>query len=557
MSIKLFLLSLSFFITNLLIAQSLLRTEMLRKGKTIEKQLAAGQKDIYSLNLNKGEFAKVVAVQKGIDIVVTVLDPNNKKITEVDSPNGTSGPEPASFAADISGNYSIEIKSLEPTAKAGDYTIEIQRVISAEEYKLRNAKNDSKLNEEYSGNYQLAPGRIISLGSFDEFGSGTLGYLDLKTNRAGVLYPLSDGSFYATPKLGDDYTMETRIRFIRDKKGQINSILWHEKGTKSFTGKKVFQHTSEDISFQNNGVVLRGLLMVPKGKGPHPAVVFAHGSGDATRNVGFFNTFFLSRGLAVLSYDKRGSGKSTGDWKTSSFNDLATDLKEGINFLKKRNDIDPKQIGIHGSSQGGWIGALATAGNKDVAFFISRVGSGVTVKENVIHENEGRMREKGTFSEAEIKEAQIFNITTSDMASRGAPLDSIYTEYLKIKEKPWSSYTFPVGSPKDSPWWTWYKLNGDTDPVESLKKITQPVLWFLGRLDRNVPSEKSAPIIKNALLDAKNKDFKVVMLENTGHGFMYGKTGFMNTDFQESKYYVPGYWDTMAKWLSERIRLPK
>ncbi len=131
-----------FCISNFLFAQQSPQPLYLVKGKTIEKLLAPGDKHNYILALNKGEFAKVVAMQKGIDIVVTVTDPDQKKIKEVDSPNGTSGPEPAFILAETSGAYHFEIKSLDPNAKPGNYTIEIQRIITAAEFNLRNTKND-------------------------------------------------------------------------------------------------------------------------------------------------------------------------------------------------------------------------------------------------------------------------------------------------------------------------------------------------------------------------------------------------------------------------------
>lgn len=70
--------------------------------------------------------------------------------------------------------------------------------------------------------------------------------------------------------------------------------------------------------------------MLPDTPGPHPAVLFAHGSGDATRNVAIWNPYFVRLGMAVLSLDKRGAGKSTGDWHTASMDDIANDWLAGV-----------------------------------------------------------------------------------------------------------------------------------------------------------------------------------------------------------------------------------
>jgi hypothetical protein len=110
----------------------------------------------------------------------------------------------------------------------------------------------------------------------------------------------------------------------------------------------------EEVSFRNGDVTLSGTLLLPLTKGPHPAVVFLHGSGaegrEATR---FLAEYFTEHGIASLIYDKRGVGKSTGDWQRSDFADLAADAIAAVRFVQQRNEIDPKKIGIHGHSQAG------------------------------------------------------------------------------------------------------------------------------------------------------------------------------------------------------------
>src|SRR5215813_1498475 len=63
-------------------------------GKSIEKQIAAGQTDSYRLSLIEGQYVRVVVEQKGIDVVVELFGPDGKKLDEVDGPNGRYGTEP-------------------------------------------------------------------------------------------------------------------------------------------------------------------------------------------------------------------------------------------------------------------------------------------------------------------------------------------------------------------------------------------------------------------------------------------------------------------------------
>ena len=87
------------------LGQSRLQSELLVKGKTIEKNLDGSDSHSYQLSLRSGEFAYVEVLQKGIDVVVQVFDPAGKKIDEVDSPNGTQGIEPVIIVTGKTGSY--------------------------------------------------------------------------------------------------------------------------------------------------------------------------------------------------------------------------------------------------------------------------------------------------------------------------------------------------------------------------------------------------------------------------------------------------------------------
>src|SRR5206468_7159712 len=178
-------------------------------------------------------------------------------------------------------------------------------------------------------------------------------------------------------------------------------------------------HNTDSVEVHNGDVVLRGELLVPATGGRRPAIVLAHGSGPATRHVGMWNVFFVRLGMAVLSLDKRGAGESTGDFRTASMDDLASDWLAGVTFLKSRSDIDPRRIGVHGSSQGGWTAPLMAARSSDVAFVIVRAGSGTNLADTILHEVEWGAREKG-LSEAEISEAMTAARAAMTMMARGA-----------------------------------------------------------------------------------------------------------------------------------------
>jgi CHAT domain-containing protein len=102
--------------------------ELLEPNKPVQQELAGGNTHAYRLQLAAGQYVDLVADQRGIDVVLVLFAPDGNKLLEVDSPNGSRGPEPLSFIADTSGDYKIEVRSLEKKAAAGRYEIKINEL---------------------------------------------------------------------------------------------------------------------------------------------------------------------------------------------------------------------------------------------------------------------------------------------------------------------------------------------------------------------------------------------------------------------------------------------
>jgi len=107
-------------------SQTLDQVPVLMQNHSIEKQLQAEQKHIYHLPLITGQFAEVAVEQLGIDLVISAFDPTGKQIVAIDSPVGTEGLEIIFLIAEMEGNYTIEITSLNNSNKIGTYKVEIK-----------------------------------------------------------------------------------------------------------------------------------------------------------------------------------------------------------------------------------------------------------------------------------------------------------------------------------------------------------------------------------------------------------------------------------------------
>src|ERR1044072_7862413 len=110
------------------------QTTALEYGKPIERELKPEETHVYTVSLEKGQFFDAAVNQRGIDVMVSVFAPDNSKIAEIDSPNGTEGAEPIAFEVKTGGTYRIEVAALEKGVKPGRYEIKIDEILSADAY---------------------------------------------------------------------------------------------------------------------------------------------------------------------------------------------------------------------------------------------------------------------------------------------------------------------------------------------------------------------------------------------------------------------------------------
>ncbi|MDQ3009605.1 MAG: CHAT domain-containing protein [Acidobacteriota bacterium] len=131
-------------------AQSEAEPRRLKVGGPVERELAGGQQHAYQITLTAGQYLNVVVEQRGIDVVVTLLGPDGKKLIEVDSPNGMQGPEPLKWIVETAGIYRIEVRSLENAAKPGRYEAKIVELRAVIDRDRDLAEADKLYNESVS-----------------------------------------------------------------------------------------------------------------------------------------------------------------------------------------------------------------------------------------------------------------------------------------------------------------------------------------------------------------------------------------------------------------------
>ena len=141
----------------------------------------------------------------------------------------------------------------------------------------------------------------------------------------------------------------------------------------SYTDECTFR--IEQIHFISKGDTIRGSIVFPKEIQPCPAVVLIPGSGKSMR-LNNYAKKFASKGIAALTYDKRGVGESGGRYRNrgnaskKNLNLLAKDVLAAVSLLSNHSGIDADCIGLWAFSQGGWIAPIVISQSDDIKFSV-------------------------------------------------------------------------------------------------------------------------------------------------------------------------------------------
>ncbi len=324
-----------------------------------------------------------------------------------------------------------------------------------------------------------------------------------------------------------------------------------------------FPYRSDHVAIVNAAgqAVLDGTLTLPEGKGPFPAVVLITGSGAQNRDEEIFGhkpflvlaDHLTRHGIAVLRYDDRGVGKSTGDFASATSEDFAGDAWAAWQALAARPDIDPKRVGLVGHSEGGVIAPMLAAAHPEIAFVVMLAGTGVTGEQVLLGQAAAIMKASGAPDDAIAANAaiqrQVFAILREEKTT------------ARIVER---LQAIPVPGPKEasatlvkqssSPWMRYFVLH---DPAPALAKVRCPVLAIAGERDLQVLPGQNAPAIEKALKQGGNKDATVVRLPGLNHLLQPATTGLPAEYAQIETTIAPAALDAITTWIRERTGLAK
>lgn len=238
----------------------------------------------------------------------------------------------------------------------------------------------------------------------------------------------------------------------------------------------------------NAGVRLAFTLDLPQGKPPFPAVVMGHGSGRVTRDqLVWASRRLTALGFAVLRFDKRGVGESTGTFvfvgtrdSPTVFPQLASDVAAGVGFLRTRPEIDARRIGLFGASQAGWILPLAAKDLGGVAFMVLWSGPVCSVGQEMFY-------------------SDLVENTSRPVADGNRAMPGFH------------------GAP-------------GFDPLPTLATLDTPALWLLGLDDHSIPVQTTLENLQRLKKDGRPFEWRT----------------YEGLDHQLS----PSVWTDIESWLS-------
>jgi len=311
--------------------------------------------------------------------------------------------------------------------------------------------------------------------------------------------------------------------------------------------QKPYPYKEEIVSFENklDKITLAGTLTIPESPGPFPAVLLLAGSGPNDRDqliwghrVFLVLADYLTRqGIAVLRYDDRGVGRSTGDYDKGTFDDFKKDALAGVEYLKTRQEIHAEKIGFIGHSEGAVIGPLSACESSDVAFMVLMAAPGLTDDfEGLIKQWTDGYRSNGASQEAIALKASVlrnifYTIRHEDDLEVARSkiknlLQKIKPELAKLSADDRKNIELESVDTYNFHWMLSPSFSSVLryNAKETLMKVKCPVLAMNGDKDTQVPKENLKGV-EAALKAGGNLQYTIKVFGGLNHLFQTAKTG--------------------------------
>ena len=349
------------------------------------------------------------------------------------------------------------------------------------------------------------------------------------------------------------------LQLTRRAAGQAQAVLRRPQ-----TPVKPYPYREEEVTFSDAAAQVRlaGTLTLPQGGGPFPAVVLVSGSGPNTRNepiVGHELFLVLAdhltrHGIAVLRYDKRGTGRSTGDYGKSTSYDFADDARAAAAYLRTRGEVDPRHVGLVGHSEGGLIVPMVAVRDPSTAFIVMLAGPGVNgaavwlEQLKLILAAAGMAPDKIAVAAGQ-RQRMIDILRSEPDPDKAAPL-----LHAVMREQAPQATPAQIDGVVAQINNRWFREFFAYEPAPVLRQVRCPVLVLGGTKDVQVSTAQNLPRIREAL--SGNPDVEIDEIPGLNHLFQTARTGAISEYSEIEETMAPVALDTVARWIRAHSRPP-
>lgn len=350
---------------------------------------------------------------------------------------------------------------------------------------------------------------------------------DEQSDQLRLLAPAGKNVYTAGAELTRPTPAEWTLRFTPEP--GLTDLAIEDSGTKlRFTAKRI-PIDRVSISFQNGATRLEGFLYRPMVRGSRlPLIALAHGSeGNDRYSFGPIPAVLAAQGYAVLVYDKRGTGASTGDWRSAGLEEYADDLVAGIVAMSRRPEIDTARITVLGTSEGGWVAPLAASRSAAIKA-IAVISGGARTKGDAYVDKIRREAEAGGQAKAAV-----------DSIVRAAE------ETVASSIRNATTGRSPSGFDRRIAY----------DPTPDWRRFKGPVLYMGGEVDVLESGPDAARWFRRLFAESGNVDATIRLWPRAHHSLLLGVTGDPSEfrDLRGITQLAPGYWDVLLRWLDRNV----
>ncbi len=314
---------------------------------------------------------------------------------------------------------------------------------------------------------------------------------------------------------------------------------------------------SQPVVFENAGAVLHGTLYRPSALHPVAAVVAFHSAGVGRAGAALFvhlRQGLPAVGIAVLVYDRRGSGASTGTANVS-YETLADDGIAGARAIARLSAIDPRRIGYWGLSQGGWLAVFAAERDPRAAFAVSVSAPLVTPEAQMEFAMANRLRVNG-YSQSDVNAMLAARTAWTGYLRGDVPRARAVAALSKIDTKPWFDLMY-MPSAKElttNPTASSWRAQMDDDPLAALERVRVPALFIYGGSDPWIPVATTIDRLRALARTRSNVEYAVIAEADHAMRFVPRETMDVSPAALELDVpQAPAYFMLLASWLTRRL----